>query len=333
MPMNAKKMRAISIAEPGGPEVLVLGEHDIPVPKDAEVLIEVAFAGVNRPDILQRTGAYPPPKNASPLPGLEVSGKIVAVGAGADQNRLGETVCALVPGGGYAEYCPVRADHTLPVPKGTSLRDAACLPETTFTVWHNLFQRGGLREGDWVLIHGGASGIGTTALQLAKARGAHIIVTAGSQEKCNACLTLGADAAINYRDEDFVAVVKEITDGYGADVILDMVGGDYVTANYKAAAMDGTIVQIAFLGGARTEANFVHLMTKRLTHTGSTLRARDDRFKADLAQAVAENVWPFVEDGQMRVVFDSEFALAEASLAHERMESGDHIGKIVLAVR
>ncbi|MEM1376124.1 MAG: NAD(P)H-quinone oxidoreductase [Pseudomonadota bacterium] len=330
--MIAKTMTGIEVAKPGGPEVLRPAKLVVPEAGPDEILVKVAYAGVNRPDILQREGAYPPPKNASPLPGLEVSGEVVSLGHNVSRWSLGDQVCALTPGCGYAEYCVVRHDHALPIPANVSMRDAACLPETVFTVWHNVFQRGGLSEGQWFLVHGGTSGIGTTAIQLAKAFGANVIATAGFDEKCNACLTLGADHTINYRDQDFVAEVIAITENHGADVILDMVGGSYVSRNYKAAAVDGTIVQIAFLDGAKTEANFVHLMTKRLTHTGSTLRARDDAFKAALAKDVETNVWPLVENGQVRVVFDSEFPLADAAEAHRRMESGEHIGKIVLEV-
>ncbi|MEO0543882.1 MAG: NAD(P)H-quinone oxidoreductase [Pseudomonadota bacterium] len=331
--MNAKMMHAIEISEPGGPDVLRPVELPVPYPLPHELLIEVAFAGVNRPDILQRIGAYPPPRDASPLPGLEVSGTIVQLGSSVSGWSVGDAVCALVPGGGYAQFCKVPANHVLPVPAGASMRDAACLPETILTVWHSVFQRGGLSADQWLLVHGGTSGIGTTAIQLAKANGAKVIATAGTDEKCQACLTLGADAAINYRQDDFVPAVKEITEQQGADVILDMVGGEYVSRNYKAAAMDGTIVQIAFLNGAKTEANFVHLMTKRLTHTGSTLRARDDAFKAHLVHEVRRIVWPLIEVGKMRVVFDSAFPLADAAEAHRQMESGAHIGKIVLDAR
>lgn len=326
-------MRAVAIAEIGGPEVLKVIEQALPVVSPDEVLIKVAYAGVNRPDILQRQGAYPPPREASALPGLEVSGTIVEIGSASSRWAVGDQVCALVPGGGYAQFCKVRADHVLPVPHGTSLRDAACLPETVLTVWHNVFQRGGLEAGQWLLVHGGTSGIGTTAIQLAKARGAKVIATAGSPKKCEACRKLGADASLNYRECDYVDAVKDITEGHGADVILDMVGGDYIGRNYKAAAMDGTIVQIAFLNGAKTEANFTPLMTKRLTHTGSTLRARDDGFKANLIGDVHGHVWPLVEAGQFKVVFDSVFALTQAADAHRRMEAGEHIGKIVLDVQ
>ncbi|MEL6201457.1 MAG: NAD(P)H-quinone oxidoreductase [Pseudomonadota bacterium] len=330
--MNAKLMRAIEIEKPGGPEVLRIVETPVPEPASHEILIKVAFAGVNRPDVLQREGAYPAPKDASPLPGLEVSGAVSGVGAAVKQWTVGDQVCALVPGGGYAEFCKVRADHVLPLQSGFSLRDAACLPETILTVWHNVFQRGALSGGQWFLVHGGSSGIGTTAIQLAKSFGARVITTAGTDEKCKACRQLGADAAINYRQQDFVEAVKDITGGHGADVILDMVAGDYVSRNYRAAAMDGTIVQIAFLSGSKVAANFVPLMTKRLTHTGSTLRARSDAFKASLVRDVEKHVWPLIESGSFNVVNDSVFPLAQAADAHRRMESGEHIGKIVLEV-
>lgn len=321
---------AISIEKPGGPEVLVPQEHPLPQPKPGEVLIRVHYAGVNRPDCLQRAGGYPPPPGAPDIPGLEIAGEIVATGGEADSARVGEQVMALVPGGGYGEYCVAHATNTLPVPAGLPLDKAAAIPETFFTVWHNVFQRGGLKQGETFLVHGGSSGIGTAAIQLAKAFGATVITTAGSQDKCDACLKLGADHAINYRADDFVAICGEITHGRGIDLILDMVGGEYIERNWDAAAPDGRIVQIAFLQGAKVEANFAKLMMKRLTHTGSTLRPRAVEFKAEIAAELREKVWPLIEEGRVAPVMDSEFMLADAAAAHERMEQGDHIGKIVL---
>jgi putative PIG3 family NAD(P)H quinone oxidoreductase len=262
-------MTAISITGPGGPQVLKAVSTAVPQPKPNELLIKVVAAGVNRPDVLQRIGAYPPPKDASPLPGLEVSGEVAAVGAACRRFKVGDKVCALVAGGGYAQYCVVDETNALQVPASLTMTEAAAIPETFFTVWHNVFERGGLKPGETLLIHGGTSGIGTTAIQLAAKFGAYVIVTAGSEEKCEACLKIGADRAINYKEEDFVAAVREATDGKGADVILDMVGGDYIARNYECAAMDGRIVQIAFLNGARTEADFSKLMMKRLTHTAA----------------------------------------------------------------
>ena len=304
----------------------------VPVPKPSEVLIRVIAAGVNRPDVLQRMGAYPPPKDANPLPGLEVSGEIVAAGSECRRFRHGDKVCALVAGGGYAEYCAVDEGSVLPIPASLTMTEAAAVPETFFTVWHNVFERGGLKPGETLLVHGGTSGIGTTAIQLAAKLGAYVIATAGSDEKCNACLSIGADRAINYRKEDFVAAIREATDGKGADVILDMVGGDYIAKNYECAAMDGRIVQIAFLNGARAEADFSKLMMKRLTHTGSTLRARSLVFKARLARELETHVWPLLEERAVVPVMDRIFPLKEAWRAHERMEEGAHIGKIVLDV-
>lgn len=326
-------MTAISITQSGGPKVLVPITVDVPVPKSGEILIKVTAAGVNRPDVLQRSGAYPPPADASLLPGLEVSGEVVARGLNAARFIVGDKVCALVAGGGYAQYCTVDERNALPVPQSLTMIEAAAIPETYFTVWHNVFERGALKSGETFLVHGGSSGIGTTAIQLAAQFGAYVITTAGSQEKCEACLKLGADRAINYKAHDFVAHVKDITDGKGADVILDMVGGDYISRNYEAAAMDGRIVQIAFLSGARTEADFSRLMMKRLTHTGSTLRARTIDFKAHLANALETNVWPLLNSRTIVPVIDRIFPLKEAWRAHERMEEGEHIGKIMLDVR
>lgn len=325
-------MTAISITEPGGPHVLKAISTAVPHPKPNELLIKVTAAGVNRPDVLQRMGAYPPPKGASTLPGLEVSGEVLAAGPDCRRFKPGDKVCALVGGGGYAEFCAVDESNTLPVPNSLTMTEAAAIPETFFTVWHNVFERGGLKPGETLLVHGGTSGIGTTAIQLAAKFGAYVIVTAGSDEKCEACLKMGADRAINYRHEDFVAAVHEATDGKGADVILDMVGGDYIARNYDCAAMDGRIVQIAFLNGARAEADFSKLMMKRLTHTGSTLRARTIEFKAHLAKELEKHVWPLLEERSVVPVMDRIFPLKEAWRAHERMEEGSHIGKIVLDV-
>lgn len=329
---NTKKMKAVEITEPGGPKALSVCQRDIPQAAPHEVLIAVKAAGVNRPDVLQRMGAYPPPKDASDLPGLEVAGIVAAVGDDVTRFRVGDAVCALTAGGGYAQYVSVDAGSVLPVPAGLTMTQAAALPETFFTVWHNVFERGALRKGEVFLVHGGSSGIGTTAIQLAKAFGATVITTVGSGEKADACRQLGADHVIEYREEDFVSVAKQVTDGRGVDVILDMVGGDYINRNYACAAMDGRIVQIAFLGGAKTEADFSKLMMKRLTHTGSTLRVRPLEVKALLARQLEEHVWPLIEDGRIAPVMDMIFPLAEAWRAHERMEEGAHIGKIVLDV-
>lgn len=323
-------MRAVEISVPGGPEVLKLTERPKPVPGHGEVLIEVAYAGVNRPDALQRAGAYDPPPGASDLPGLEASGTIVGIGPGVSRWSVGDTVCALLPGGGYADFVTTPADHCLPIPDGMDLRDAACLPETFFTVWSNVFTRGRLRAGERFLIHGGTSGIGTTAIQLAHVRGARVFATAGSEEKCTACLNLGAERAMNYRTEDFVAVLK--AEG-GADVILDMVGGDYIPRNLKALAPDGRLVQIAFLTGPKAEVNFAPLMVRRLTITGSTLRPQSVAAKAAIAQDLLQEVWPLLSAGRIAPVFDSLFPLEQAADAHTRMESSAHIGKIVLKVQ
>ena len=325
-------MTAIGMTKPGGPEVLVPQQRPVPIPADGEVLIKVAAAGVNRPDCLQRMGAYPPPPGAPDIPGLEVAGEIAAVGKGVDASVLGRNVMALVPGGGYGEYCAAHLSNTLSIPKNLSMEEASAIPETFFTVWHNVFQRGGLKRGQVFLVHGGSSGIGTTAIQLAKAFGATVIATAGSTEKCDVCRKLGADLAINYRDEDFVAKVQDFSDGRGADLILDMVGGSYIERNYDAAAMDGTIVQIAFLQSPKAEVNFAKLMMKRLHHTGSTLRARTVEFKAGLARELEEKVWPLIEGGKIRPLMDSTFALSDAASAHARMEGSTHAGKIVLTV-
>jgi len=323
-------MTAIAITEPGGPLVLKPQPRPVPTPRPGEILIRVKAAGVNRPDVLQRQGGYPPPPGASPLPGLEVAGGVAALGEGAARWRVGDAVTALTPGGGYAEYCTVHATNALPIPYGFTFTEAAAIPETFFTVWHNVFQRGALRPGETFLVHGGTSGIGTTAIQLAKAFGATVIATAGSEAKCQACSDLGADHVINYRELDFVAAVKEATGKRGADVILDMVGSSYVGRNYEAAAVDGRVVQIAFLGGSKAETDFTKLMIKRLTHTGSTLRPRTVEFKAGIAAELEEKVWPLLASRKIAPVMDMIFSLSDAWRAHERMEEGEHIGKIVL---
>ena len=319
----------IEITQPGGPEVLKPRERPVPTPGHSEVLIKVAFAGVNRPDALQRAGLYNPPKGASDLPGLECAGTVAAVGPGVMTLKEGDAVCALLPGGGYAAYVTTPAAHCLPVPKDMSLKAAACLPETFFTVWSNVFMRGGLQAGERFLVHGGSSGIGTTAIQLAKAFGARVFTTAGSDAKCEACQELGAEVAINYRDADFSKVMKAAG---GAHVILDMVGGSYMQRNLKALADDGRLVQIAFLQGPKAELNMVHLMTRRLTMTGSTLRPQSDQAKARIAIELKDQVWPLLAQGTVAPVMDQTFALTEAAAAHARMESSAHIGKIVLAV-
>lgn len=322
-------MRAIEIAAPGGPGMLRPTTRPRPAPRHGEVQIAVAFAGVNRPDCLQRAGAYAPPPGASDLPGLECAGRITAIGPGVTDWAVGDTVCALLPGGGYAEYACTPAAHCLPVPQGLSLREAACLPETVFTVWSNVFMRGGLKAGERFLVHGGSSGIGTTAIQLARAFGARVFATAGSKDKCAACRDLGAERAINYRSEDFEEVLR--AEG-GADVILDMVGGDYIARNIATLAPDGRLVQIAFLQGARAEINFAAIMRRRLTVTGSTLRPQSDAAKAAIAGDLRRHVWPLLEAGRIAPVMDTTFALDDAAKAHARMEAGAHIGKIVLAV-
>jgi NADPH2:quinone reductase len=323
-------MTAIGIREPGGPEVLVAEIRPVPRPGSEELLVRVAAAGVNRPDVLQRQGGYPPPPGAPDIPGLEIAGEVVAAGAAVRRYRVGDRVCALVAGGGYAEYAVVHEDNALPVPTGLSLVEAAALPETFFTVWTNVFQRGGLVAGETLLVHGGSSGIGTTAIMLAKAFGATVIVTAGSPDKCEACRRLGADVAVNYRDEDFVAATKAATAGKGADVILDMVGGGYVQRNFDAAAVEGRIVQIAFLEGAKVTLDLTRLMLKRLTFTGSTLRSRSVAEKAAIARQLEDRVWPLVAEGRLRPVIHATLPLAEAAKAHALMESSAHIGKIVL---
>jgi NADPH2:quinone reductase len=322
-------MRAVEITKAGGPDVLQLTERPMPVAGHGQVVIKVAYAGVNRPDALQRAGMYAPPPTASDLPGLEASGEVVEVGPGVSGLSVGEMVCALLPGGGYAEYVATPAAHCLPVPDGMGMKEAACLPETYFTVWSNVFMRGGLKAGERFLVHGGSSGIGTTAIQLGRVFGARMFATAGSDEKCAACMALGAEAAINYRDTDFVDVMA--AEG-GADLILDMVGGEYIPRNIKALAEDGRLVQIAFLQGPKVDMNFVTLMTRRLTMTGSTLRPQSDLAKARIADELREQVWPLLSSGRVAPVMDSEFAFTDASSAHARMETSGHIGKIVLKV-
>ena len=322
-------MTVIEISEPGGPEVLRPTERPVPQPGHGQILIRVAFAGVNRPDALQRAGNYAPPPGASDLPGLEASGTVAAVGPGVTQWKEGDAVCALLPGGGYAEYVVTPAAHALPVPKVLDMAAAACLPETYFTVWTNVFMRGGLAAGERFLVHGGSSGIGTTAIQLGAHFGARVFATAGSAEKCAACEKLGAERAINYREDDFVEILKE--EG-GAQLILDMVGGDYIPRNVRALADDGRLVQIAFLSGPKVELNFAQIMARRLTVTGSTLRPQSDAAKAKIADGLRAHVWPLLEAGRVAPVMDSTFPLAEAAKAHARMESSAHIGKIVLQV-
>lgn len=322
-------MRAVEISEPGGPEVLRPIEAPVPTPGPGDILIKVAFAGVNRPDALQRAGSYAPPPTASPLPGLEASGEVVALGEGVTQWQVGDQVCALLPGGGYAEYVTTPAAHALRVPDGMGMKEAACLPETFFTVWSNVFMRGGLQAGERFLVHGGSSGIGTTAIQLANAFGARVFTTAGSDEKCQVCRDLGAERAINYRDEDFVEVLKP--EG-GPNLVLDMVGGDYIARNIKSLAPDGRMVHIAFLSGPKAEINFALIMAKRLTVTGSTLRPQSDLAKARIAEELAQKVWPLLDAGRVAPVMDQVFALEDAAQAHARMETSQHIGKIVLQV-
>ncbi|MDF1855161.1 NAD(P)H-quinone oxidoreductase [Pseudooceanicola sp.] len=325
----AETMRAIEISKPGGPEVLQPVNRPMPVPRAGEVLIRVAYAGVNRPDALQRAGNYAPPPGASDLPGLEASGEIAAIGPNVSEWAVGDQVCALLPGGGYAEYVTTPAAHCLPVPEGFSMAQAACLPETFYTVWSNVFMRGGLKAGEKFLVHGGSSGIGTTAIQLARAFGARVFTTAGSDEKCRACVALGAERAINYRDQDFVEALK---DEGGVDLILDMVGGDYIARNIKALAEDGRMVHIAFLQGPKAEVNFALIMVKRLTITGSTLRPQSDLAKARIADQLRELVWPKLGPDRIAPVIDSTFPMDRAADAHARMESSAHIGKIVLKI-
>ncbi len=323
-------MTAIEIPEPGGPEALVPGTRPVPQPGPGEVLVRVAAAGVNRPDVMQRMGGYPPPPGAPDIPGLEIAGAVAALGEGVSGLAVGDEVCALVAGGGYAEYCLAPAVLCLPVPKGLSLVEAAALPETFFTVWTNVFDRGRLVAGESLLVHGGSSGIGTTAIQLAVANGARVFATAGSAEKCKACEDLGAERAINYRAEDFAEVVKQATDGGGVDVILDMIGADYFARNVEVLATEGRLVVIAVMSGPKTEINLLQFMIRRLTLTASTLRPRTVAQKAVIAEALKDKVWPLIESGKVKPVMYRTFPLAEASRAHALMESSEHIGKIVL---
>jgi NADPH2:quinone reductase len=327
-----QRMTAIAIKTPGGPEALVPEERPVPTPGATDILVRVRAAGVNRPDVMQRQGKYPPPPGAPDIPGLEIAGEVAALGANVKRWKVGDAVTALVPGGGYAEYALADETNALPVPKGFSFIEAAALPETFFTVWHNMMERGRLKSGETVLIHGGSSGIGTTAVMLAKAFGATVIVTAGSAEKCAACKKLGADFAINYKTEEFVAKTKEATGGRGADLIIDMIGGDYVERNYDAAAVEGRIVQIATQEGFKVTLNLLKLMQKRLTHTGSTLRPRPVADKAAIARALEAKVWPLLSAGKIKPVIDSVQPLLKASEAHARMDSSAHVGKIMLEV-
>ena len=325
-------MTAMGFDTPGGPDVFRPETLPVPQPGEGQVLIKVAHAGVNRPDVIQRQGFYPPPKGASPIPGLEIAGTVVAIGPGVEPEMLNQEVCALVTGGGYAEYCLAVASHCLHVPEGMSLAEAAAIPETLFTVWHNVFERGYATEGETLLVHGGTSGIGTMATMLAKAFGLTVIVTCGTEDKCEEARKLGADLAINYKEQDFVEHARAFTDGKGVDLVLDMVSGDYVARNIECLADGGRHVTIAVLGGPKATINMAKVMTKRLTLTGSTLRARSDAFKALLADEIHATAWPMVEDGTVRPVMDKSFPLREAGAAHAHMENGDHIGKIVLDV-
>jgi len=326
------QMTVIGISKPGGPEVLVPEKRPVPLPGPGEILVKVKAAGVNRPDVAQRSGSYPPPPGASDLPGLEVAGEVVATGAGSTKHKLGDKVMSLVAGGGYAQYAIAQDAQAMTVPTALSMLEAGAIPETLMTVWHNVFERGALQPGETLLVHGGSSGIGTMAIQLARAFGANVIVTVGSKEKAEACIKLGADRAINYRTEDFVAEVKAATNGAGANVILDMVGGDYVERNYDAAAVEGRVVQIALLGGPKATVNFARLMVKRLHHTGSTLRPRSNADKAAMVSAIEAKVMPLLREGRVKPLMDSTFPLEKAADAHRRMETSEHIGKIVLAV-
>ena len=326
------QMTVIGISKPGGPEVLLPETRPVPKPGSAEILIKVVAAGVNRPDVAQRSGSYPPPPGASDLPGLEVAGEVVALGEGVRKHKLGDKVMSLVAGGGYAQYCIAQDAQAMAVPASFSMLEAGATPETLMTVWHNVFERGALKPGETILIHGGSSGIGTMAIQLAKAFGSQVIVTVGSKEKADACLKLGADHAINYKTDDFVAAAKSMTSGSGPSVILDMVGGDYIDRNYDAAASDGRIVQIASLGGAKATVNIAKLMVKRLHHTGSTLRPRSNADKAAMVAAIEARVMPLLREGRVKPLMDRTFPLEKAADAHRRMETSEHIGKIVLAL-
>jgi len=326
------RMTAIAIFKPGGPEALVAEERPVPTPGPGEILVKVAAAGVNRPDVRQRQGTYPPPKGATDIPGLEIAGEVAAIGRDVKRWKVGDKVCALVVGGGYAQYCLAYEQHALPVPPQLSMVEAAAIPETFFTCWVNMFMRATVKAGDWVLVHGGTSGIGTTAIMLAKAFGAKVVTTAGSDEKCAAAKHVGADVAVNYKTQDFVAVTQEATDGVGANLIVDIVGGDYVNRNYDAAADSATIAQVSFVSSPKATANFGTLMRKRLHHTGSTLRPRTVAEKAEIARGLEEKVWPLIASGKIKPVVDSTFPLADVAKAHARMESSAHIGKIVLTV-
>jgi NADPH:quinone reductase len=332
VPSIPETMRYVATTGSGAAEVMRLAEGPVPRPGAGEVLIKVRGAGVNRPDVLQRAGAYPPPPGASPILGLEVSGTIVAQGAGVTKPALGAEICALVPGGGYAEYCLAPAPHCLPVPKPLSLLQAAGVPETYFTVWTNVFERGGLKPGETFLVHGGTSGIGTTAIQLAHAFAARVLATAGSDEKCAFCRKIGADEAINYRTQDFLAEVKRLTQGIGVNLILDMVGGPYLEKNVRCLALEGRLVQIAFLQASKVELDFMPMMLKRLTLTGATLRPRSVAEKAAIAAALRQQVWPLLDDGRVRPIIHRILPLAEVVAAHRLMESSQHIGKILLEV-
>ncbi len=324
-----KTLRAVEITKPGAPEVLQPTTRPVPAPGHGEILIKLAYAGVNRPDALQRAGMYAPPPTASDLPGLEGSGTVAAIGPGVSDWAVGDEVCALLPGGGYAEYVTTPAAHALPIPNGMALKEAACLPETYYTVWSNVFMRGGLKAGERFLVHGGSSGIGTTAIQLASTLGARVFTTAGSDDKCKVCTDLGAEVAINYKDADFVEVMAEAG---GANLILDMVGGSYIARNIKALADEGRMVHIAFLTGPKAEINFAQIMARRLTITGSTLRPQSDAAKAAIAAELREHVWPLLDAGRVKPIMDSTYPLDEAAKAHAHMESSTHIGKIVLEV-
>lgn len=325
-------MQAVDYSEPGGPEVLVAGEAPVPQPSQGDVLIRVAAAGVNRPDVIQRQGFYPPPPGAPHIPGLEIAGTIVAVGPGTDDAMIGQQVCALVAGGGYAEYCVARADHCLTVPSGIAMAEAAALPETLFTVWHNLFQRGYARDGETVLVHGGTSGIGTMAIKLGRLFDLKVIVTCGSDEKCAAALDIGAHHAINYKAHDFVEEVQRLTDGKGVEIVLDMVGGSYLPRNMACLADDGRNVTIAVQGGMKAEISVLEIMRRRLTLTGSTLRPRSNAFKALLADEISREVWPLVATGELSPLIHSRYPLHQAAQAHAQMEAGDLVGKIVLKI-
>jgi NADPH:quinone reductase len=327
-----ENMTAIEITAPGGPDVLKPCVRPVPVPGHGELLVRVVAAGVNRPDVVQRKGLYPPPPGASDIPGLEISGHVVALGDGVDETMMGQAVCALVSGGGYAEYCVARAEQCLPVPAGLNMEEAAAIPETLYTVWHNVFERAYAVDGETILIHGGTSGIGTMAIKLGKLFGLTVIVTCGSDDKCAAAMALGADHAINYANADFVEEVKRITQGHGVHIVLDMVAGSYVPRNLMCLREDGRHVTIAVQGGMVAEINMAHVMMRRLTLTGSTLRARSSEFKALLTDEIYSTVWPLVADGKLRPEMDKSFALTAAAAAHARMEAGDHVGKIVLLV-